>query len=227
MELDWKTLAPAALSFIGVLIGWGLKEISEYFRGSIGERRSRRKGLYQLIRLHHEMIRIERLLEHVKDASGHWKVFEAFRSRYVERYGDRSEEFISGIKSTIEKVGEADPWSAVELRQVLEIYVSLKDTKLESLQHAGFEAYIRGLSAIEATFLTSIKALRMQIYNEARRCGLRTLIRTWLSFRKFDRLGKQTDVLGLGSELKKHFDSINQKNAAPQASSNTPEPPSC
>ena len=101
----------------------------------------------------------------------------------------------------------------MELRQVLETYVSFKDLKLEALHQAGFETYIRGLSSIEAAFMTAIQALRKIIYSEARRCGVGTWLRTVLAFRKFDKLSKQVDVTGLSTDLKKHFDTL-QKQAA-------------
>lgn len=62
MNFDWKSLGPTVLSIVGIIVGWGLKEFSDLVRGSNESIRIRQTGLYQLIRLHHEMLRVERIL---------------------------------------------------------------------------------------------------------------------------------------------------------------------
>lgn len=166
------------------------------------------------------------MLEHVKDASRNWKTFEALRSRYAERYGDRSEDFIAGVKATIEKLGETDPWSAIELSHVLETYVSSKDIKLEALHRLGVEAYIRGLSTTEATFHLGIKALRKAIQREARRCGFAILIRTHLELQKRDRLSNQGDITGLSAELKSILAGMGRESMDEQVVGASPPKPS-
>lgn len=223
MNLDWNTLAPAVPSFVGVLVGWGLKEFSDLFRGSRDAVRNRKAGLYQLIRLHHEMTRIERILDLVKDASADWSMFETFRARYAERYGDKTDEFISALKSTIRRVAETDPWSAIELQHVLETFVSLGGMKLTPLLRAGTDSYLKGLSTIEANYFMGIKALRVLIHSEARRCGIPTWFRTLWSFHRFDGLSKSEDPTGLTEELKTLFDSIQKRrtNVEPDGSPNS------
>jgi hypothetical protein len=205
---------PAIIAFVGIIVGWALKEFAESARGLAATRRERRQVVYVLIRLYYEMVRVEHILERLKDASNDWQVFESHRQRYAQQYGDRSEQFVMDIRSAIRTTAGTDPWLSLQLGGVLDGYLAFKDIKLHSVHGHGSDTYITLLSTLEVSFTVYVQDLRQVILWLSFRCGLTDWLITVWNFRKRDR------TLLLSSEPFKALQSmltevLNKPNATP------------
>lgn len=218
--MDFLIKNPAFIGLIGIVIGWALKEFSQTSREKQSRKRDLRKAQAVLIRLLGEMMRIERILKLVKDASPDWETHEKLRSRYTKRYGEQSEEFFSSVRSSIQTISAYSPWLSIQFETVLEKYLKVKTTDLSAFQKLGTAQYVIGLSVIEGVHTVSSSTLKSSIKKLSFLCGLTDFISTlwYLEFRQ----RKDTHTSDLDEWLKKELSEVLRKDEKPSSPSTKP-----
>ncbi|MGD8175749.1 hypothetical protein [Marinimicrobium sp. ARAG 43.8] len=178
----------AILGLIGVALGWGLGELSGAFNRSREERRMIGRVLSTLMSLKGEMATSQAAIEGVKDLGLSIGEFESLRQRYAKRYLDDTPGLSEERAKAIEDLSGLMPIEAQELRWVLRSYTFLPNVSLHGYAKLDTTAYIKALSAIEASILVGRRRLDQIIASLAWKYGLVTWLRLKVRQRRINKL---------------------------------------
>jgi hypothetical protein len=127
MEIDYKLIIP----LVGVILGWFLGTISGYFKIRGENKRLLGKSISQLYYFIHELSIVMHYLDKMKDNLSIEK-YEIHRQKVIEKYTLKNEHSIKNINELIDSISSMTPLLGIELKYVLEGYLSGRNTKFNS-----------------------------------------------------------------------------------------------
>lgn len=171
------------LPLVGVLVGWALKELSDYLRERGQDRKEVGRALMGLLQLNDELQRLKMYQEYRKDRASGWEQYERFRVQTAKRYLARTDPAQS-VQSAIDVLAGHSPVDAVNVRDMAILLKLSQNLSLETVCKDDDEAYVKWLSTLETAFDVSEHILRTFILKLAWSHGPVTWLKVRLSWRR-------------------------------------------
>lgn len=109
----------AWLPLVGVIVGWSLKSLSEYFVARAAERQTFRRATYYLLRSFKALLDYDRGSEYFRQSRPTIDEFEPWRARLHGRLQEMSERNAETTSAALELLATADPTAAARLHNTL------------------------------------------------------------------------------------------------------------
>jgi len=143
MDIDAKIIIP----LIGVLLGWILGTITGFFKTRGENKKLLGKSISQLYYFIQELSIVMNYLDKMKVKLDHEK-YEVHRQNVIERHTLKNENSIGNINELIDNISSISPTLGIDLRHLLEGYISERKIKFNSSKSKK-ELYLLLLSMYE------------------------------------------------------------------------------
>lgn len=143
MDIDAKIIIP----LIGVLLGWILGTITGFFKTRGENKKLLGKSISQLYYFIQELAIVMNYLDKMKDKLDN-EEYEVHRQKVIERHTLKNENSIGNINELIDNISSISPTLGIDLRHLLEGYISERKIKFNSSKSKK-ELYLLLLSMYE------------------------------------------------------------------------------
>src|SRR5438477_12543549 len=135
------------ISLAGVIIGWGLKTLSDSFVAQKAERRLHRTSIYYLLTAYKALLDYERFTRHLRRSHPPVEQFEKHRQIFAQRFVKRLQSDKDSWFKAVERLGSVDPCLAVRTDNTLKNICGLLSDSVEGFSSDKEAAYRALLAA--------------------------------------------------------------------------------
>lgn len=187
-------------SIVALVIGWSLSETGHRLRSRSEDKRKISRAISTLVSVYHEMSRIQRALELIKDRQGIDQEYERRRRYLFKKHGDLQKTTFNEFGETIGIVAEYLPFEAEKLVGLLKNFEVIGLSNLDLLAEKNPEGYIRALSVYEVGYYAALKALEKVITSLSLKVSLLTFWRAKKNLKR-NKLGKGAKFVSFETQV--------------------------
>ncbi|SRR6266851_2017047 len=173
-------------SLVGVVVGWGLKAVTDHLAGRKVETQTLRKAVFYLLKDWKALFDYDRGTTYFRRNRPPLETFEPWRAVLEGRFLEESEANAKSTSAAIELIASIDPPLAARLHNILKnmALAFRKDLGQVALQHEA--TYVDLLDSQDELVATTLSELEAAALNIAKRSGWRQRrrVQQWLKERR-------------------------------------------
>jgi hypothetical protein len=166
--MEAKTILP----LLGVVIGWCLKQLSDYFVTRKQDQQTFRRATFYILKDWKALFDYDRGTTYFRKNRPSVGEFEPWRAVLEARYLEESESNTNSTSTAIDLLASVDPPLAVRLHNALRNMAYAFRRDLGQVASQDEDAYARLLSTQDGLVATTLNELRTAALHSARRSGI-------------------------------------------------------